>query len=94
MAARPSKSKDQQAQKAKDAGKRTHVMASVRLDVATYAKVSAIAALRGVDKSSFMSRVIMESVRSVVVFDRSIEARGKVDPADSDTGEDRQDDAA
>jgi hypothetical protein len=45
-------------------------MASVRLDVATHARVAAAAALAGIDKSSWMSRAITEALTGIVVFDR------------------------
>ncbi len=46
------------------------VMASVRLDVATHARVSAAAALAGMDKSAWMSRAIRDALKGVVVIDR------------------------
>ena len=49
---------------------RKHVMASVRLDVATHARVAAAAALSGLDKSAWMSRAITEALAGIVVFDR------------------------
>lgn len=48
---------------------RTHVMASVKLDVATHARVSAAASLEGVDKSAWMSRVISEAVSGLKLID-------------------------
>jgi hypothetical protein len=45
-------------------------MCSVRLDVATHAKLSAAASLSGVDKSTFCARAITEAVAGVVVIDR------------------------
>lgn len=45
-------------------------MASVRLDVGTYARVSAAAALAGMDKSAWMARAIGEALKGVVVIDR------------------------
>jgi hypothetical protein len=45
-------------------------MASVRLDVATHARVSAAAALAGLDKSAWMSRAITNALHGVVVIDR------------------------
>ena len=95
MAAQPARSKIPQTQKAKPAQERTHVMASVKLDVASHAKVSAVAALEGIDKSTWMSQVITEALKGVVVFDRRPgKAGGRASLADSDTGLDRQDDAA
>lgn len=47
-----------------------YVMASVRLDVATHARVAAAAALAGLDKSAWMSRAITEALTGIVVFDR------------------------
>lgn len=49
---------------------RKFVMASVRLDVATHARVSAAAALAGMDKSAWMSRAITEALQGVIVIDR------------------------
>jgi hypothetical protein len=66
-------------------------MASVKLDVASYAKVSAAAALSGVDKSTWMSRAIAEALKGIVVFDRNAEKPAEdVDAPDSDSEEDRQ----
>jgi hypothetical protein len=53
--------------------KRTHVSASVKLDVATHAKVSAAAALVGVSKSTWMERAIVDALQGIVVFDRKAE---------------------
>lgn len=52
-------------------------MASVKLDVATHARVSAAAALAGTDRSAWMFRAISDALRGVVVIDR----RGR-EPAD------------
>jgi hypothetical protein len=52
------------------------VKASVSLDVGTHAKLSAAAALEGVDKSTFMSRCITEALKGIVVFDRRKSADG------------------
>ncbi len=71
---------------------RKHVMASVRLDVATHARVAAAAALAGLDKSAWMSRAITEALAGIVVFDRRAPKGGESN--DPDTGEDRQSDAA
>jgi predicted HicB family RNase H-like nuclease len=73
------------AQKGKSAPKpkRTHVSASVRLDVATHARVSAAAALAGVDKSTWMSRAITEALQGIVVFDRR-KGAGQGDLSDGD----------
>ena len=49
---------------------RKFVMASVRLDVATHARVAAASALAGLDKSAWMSRAITEALSGVVVIDR------------------------
>jgi predicted transcriptional regulator len=49
---------------------RKFVMPSVRLDVATHARVSAAAALACLDKSAWMSRAITEALHGVVVIDR------------------------
>jgi hypothetical protein len=46
------------------------VKASVCLDVATNARLAAAAALEGIDKSTYMNRVITESLKGIVVFDR------------------------
>lgn len=61
---------------------RTHVMASVKLDVATHARVAAAASLAGLDKSAWMSRVISEAVAGLVLIDRRTVYRGK--PADQE----------
>jgi hypothetical protein len=59
-----------------------HVMASVRLDVATHARVAAAAALAGLDKSAWMSRAITEALSGVVVIDRrNPKSAGEVDPS-------------
>jgi hypothetical protein len=94
VAARQPKSGSTQDKPSAKPKKRTHVMASVRLDVASYAKVSAAAALAGVDKSTYMSRAITEALKGIVVFDRNDKSSARVDLADSDNGEDRQDEAA
>ena len=71
---------------------RKFVMASVKLDVATHARVAAAAALAGLDKSAWMSRAITEALAGIVVFDRRAQkGGGEVDPAE---GEDRQSEAA
>jgi hypothetical protein len=58
-------------------------MASVRLDVATHARVAAAAALAGLDKSAWMSRAIMEALAGVVVIDRRHpKISDEVDPSD------------
>lgn len=56
------------------------VKASVVLDVGTNARLAAAAALEGIDKSTYMARVITESLRGIVVFDRRNSA-GKADSA-------------
>lgn len=74
MAAQPTRGR-----KSADSKPRDHVMASVKLDVATYAKVSAAAALAGVDKSAFMSQAISAAVRQFVIIDRSKKPAGEAD---------------
>jgi hypothetical protein len=49
---------------------RKHVMVSVRLDVGTNARLSAAAALAGIDKSAFRARAIAEALAGIVVFAR------------------------
>lgn len=71
---------------------RKHVMASVRLDVATHARVAAAAALAGLDKSAWMSRAITEALSGIVVFDRRAPKGG--DHGDPGEMDDRQDGAA
>lgn len=46
------------------------VKTSVQLDVATHAKLAALAALRGVPMTTIMSEAIADAVSSMVVFDR------------------------
>jgi hypothetical protein len=90
VATRPPKGNSTQNQKTAKPKKRTHVMASVKLDVASYAKVSAAAALAGLDKSTWMSRAIAQALRGIVAFDRNAEKpTDEVDPSGSDSGEDR-----
>lgn len=60
------------------------VSASVRLDVATYSRVSAAAANARVPKSTWMAKVITEAVQGIVVIDRRksagpVESSGEVD---------------
>ncbi len=52
------------------------VKASVVLDVGTNARLAAASALEGIDKSTYMARVITESLRGIVVFDRRKSADG------------------
>lgn len=52
------------------------VRASVCLDVATNARLAAAAAMEGIDKSTYMSRVITESLKGIVVFDRRAKSSG------------------
>jgi hypothetical protein len=56
-------------------------MASVKLDVATHARVAAAAALAGLDKSAWMSRAITEALSGVVVIDRRAKPDGQLDPS-------------
>jgi hypothetical protein len=56
------------------------VKATVSLDVATHARVSAAAALAGMDKSAWMNRAITEALKGIVVIDRRKSA-GPVDPS-------------
>ncbi|MEJ7639724.1 MAG: hypothetical protein WKF75_17565, partial [Singulisphaera sp.] len=49
---------------------RKYVMASVKLDAATNARLAAAAALAGMDKSAWMSRAITEALSGVLVIDR------------------------
>jgi hypothetical protein len=81
VAAQPSKSRKTQDSKPAGSKSRSHVMASVKLDVATYARVSAAAALAGVDKSAFMSQAISAAVRGLVIIDRSRNRSDEADPA-------------
>ena len=65
------------------------VKCSVSLDVATHARLSAAAALAGLDKSAYMSRAIHESLKGIVVIDRR-KSDDHVDPASggrSESGE-------
>ncbi len=65
---------------------RKSVMTSVRLDVATHARVSAAASLAGMDKSAFCAKAIMEAVSGIVVIDRR-KSNDHVDPAGEDDRE-------
>lgn len=56
-------------------------MTSVRLDVATHARLSAAAALAGLDKSTFCARAISDALVGIVVFDRR-NRDGHGDPSD------------
>ena len=60
---------------------RKHVMVSVKLDVASNARLSAAAALAGIDKSTFCARAITEALSGIVVFDRR-NRDGHGDPSD------------
>ncbi len=62
---------------------RKSVMTSVRLDVATHARVSAAASLAGMDKSAFCAKAIMDAVAGLVVIDRR-KSSGHGDPSDGD----------
>lgn len=57
------------------------VKTSVQLDVATHAKLAALAALRGVPMTTIMAEAIADAVSTMVVFDRAKTA----DRADSPT---------
>ena len=59
---------------------RKHVMVSVKLDVASNARLSAAAALAGIDKSTFCARAITEALAGIVVFDRR-KPDGQLDPS-------------
>jgi predicted HicB family RNase H-like nuclease len=65
VAAQPTKSRRSATPQA-----RKFVMASVRLDVATHARVAAAAALSGCDRSTWIGRAINEALAGIVVFDR------------------------
>jgi hypothetical protein len=54
------------------------VKATVCLDVGTHARVSAAAALAGLDKSAWMNRAITEALKGIVVIDRR-KAAGRAD---------------
>lgn len=84
MAARPTSSKRTQDSRPAGPKSRSHVMASVKLDVATYARVSAAAALAGMDKSAFMSQAISVAVKGLVIIDRSRSRADEVDPSGED----------
>lgn len=83
MAKQRSKGAKEQAGGKAPEEERTGVSASVRLDVATYAKVSAVAALQGVPKSTWMANVITDALQGIVLFDRksssSIKSPDRVD---------------
>ena len=62
-----------------------YVMASVKLDVATHARVAAASALAGLDKSAWMSRAITEALAGVVIIDRrNPKSAGEVNPDDEE----------
>lgn len=63
-------------------------MASVKLDVATHTRVGVAASLAGMDKSAWMSKLIRDAVKGIVIIDRR---KGESNP---DTTEDRQDETA
>jgi len=69
---------------------RKFVMASVRLDVATHARVAAAAALAGMDRSTWIGKAINEALAGIVVFDRRAAKPGDqmVDPASGERSED------
>ena len=75
MAKEPAQGRGSAAPKA-----RKSVMASVRLDVATHARVAAAAALAGMDKSAWMSRAITDALKGVVVIDRRKSPDGAKSP--------------
>jgi len=58
-------------------------MVSVKLDVATNARLSAAAALRGEDKSTICARAITDALVGIVVFDRR-KPDGQLDPSAPD----------
>jgi hypothetical protein len=68
---------------AETAGERT-VKTTVVLDVHTHAKLSALAALRGCDRSTIAADAIRQVVSSMVVFDRADRKKpsGPVTPDD------------
>jgi hypothetical protein len=64
------------------------VSASVRLDVATHARVAAAAALAGMDRSTWINRAITEALAGIVVFDRrKPDGRGAASDQGIDAGE-------
>jgi hypothetical protein len=65
---------------------RKFVSASVRLDVATHARVAAAAALAGVDRSTWINKAITDALQGIVVFDR----RNRDGSGDLDSGVDRE----
>lgn len=64
---------------------RKFVSASVRLDVATHARVAAAAALAGVDRSAWINEAITLHLQGIVVFDRRKSADA-VDPSSEAIG--------
>jgi hypothetical protein len=81
VATQPARSKKAQDSRPAGPKSRSHVMASVKLDVVTYARVSAAAALAGMDKSAFMSQAIGAAVKGLVIIDRSRSRADDVDPS-------------
>jgi hypothetical protein len=66
-------------------------MASVRLDVPTYAKVCAAAALSGTDRSTWINKAITDALSGIVVFDRrAAKSGGQVDPSSEEGSADHQ----
>jgi hypothetical protein len=69
-------------------------MASVRLDVATHARVAAAAALAGMDRSAWIGRAINEALAGIVVFDRRSERAPRLPDQGDLASEGRSEDAA
>lgn len=66
---------------------RKSVMASVKLDVATHTRVGVAASIAGMDKSAWMSKVIKDAVKGIVVIDRR---KGESNPDIGDIGQDER----
>jgi hypothetical protein len=75
VAAQPSRPR-----KSRAAKERKTVMLSVRIDVPTHAKLSAFVSVRGIDKSTCVSRWIKKNLAGVVL---SVPPGDSPDPAES-----------
>lgn len=70
------------------------VKCTVVIDVDTHAKLAALAALRGCDRSTIAADAIRAAVASVVVFDRAVGKRKPSDQPDLSGEVDRTEEAA
>ena len=70
--------------KAVPTAKQRTVKATITLDVATHAKLSAASAMRGVSRSALAASFISDGLRGVVVFDRNASPSAPSEPSASD----------